>query len=84
MALNPKDMGEEVVIPKTSVASATAPPNEVTVQFKRWHQVGPAAYQRGQQAGFQPHEAAPLVARGIVVVVHDRAKMPAGPPMITK
>ena len=51
-------------IPQTSVASPFRHPNEVTVRFNRWTQVGMTAYQKGQCAGFLRPLAEQLQAKG--------------------
>ncbi|WP_424139892.1 hypothetical protein [Roseomonas chloroacetimidivorans] len=70
-------------IPRTSVAGYQRHPQEVTLQFRRWHAHGSTAYQRGQQAGFLRPQAEELVRRGIAVIVAGHSEQP-GPAMVQK
>ena len=51
-------------IPQTSIATPYRHPNEVTVRFNRWTQVGMTAYQKGQCAGFLRPVAEQLQTKG--------------------
>lgn len=56
-------------IPQTSLASPSRHQNEVTVQFRRWTQVGMTAYQKGQCAGFLRTMAEDLARKGACVIL---------------
>jgi hypothetical protein len=65
-----------VPIPQTPVARPYRHPQEVTVQFRRWTQVGMTAYQKGQCAGFLRPQAEEMQRKGMCIIL-NMAEPPA-------
>jgi len=53
---------------RTSLATPSKHPDEDTVRFNRFTQIGQTAYQRGQFAGFLRPMTDSLVAKGAAVI----------------
>lgn len=56
------------VIEQTSLADRHSDPDEVTLEFTRWHAQGNTAYQRGEFAGFKRAVAQRLIAGGVAIL----------------
>lgn len=66
-------------VPQSSVVTRFRHPQEVTVRFKRWTQVGQTAYQKGQCAGFLRPAAEAMVRKGVCeILVMAEPKAAAG------